>query len=184
MKWLKQQKLLKKNILVLNFQSDALYWILMLIWKLLLLYLMLNLLLNYQKVRYYLWDIGTPHASDGQYVKFEAKLKALNPNFYVGTVEGTAFEAGESSIGGIITKLNALSVKPTTVTISPLMSIAGDHANNDMNGNTGETDPAEQSWRERLDAEGYTVNCVMKGLGDYPEIDAIWMSHLETAMGN
>ncbi len=127
---------------------------------------------------------GTPHTADGQYVKFEAKLKALNENFYVGTVEGTAFDAGESSIGAIITKLNALSVKPTSVTISPLMSIAGDHANNDMNGNTEETDPEEQSWRERLEEAGYTVNCVMKGLGDYAEIDAIWMSHLETAMNN
>ncbi len=127
---------------------------------------------------------GTPHAADGQYAKFEAKLKTLNENFYVGTVEGTAFDAGESSIGAIITKLNALSVKPSSVTISPLMSIAGDHANNDMNGNTGETDPAEQSWRERLDAEGYTVNCVMKGLGDYAEIDAIWLSHLQEAMNN
>ncbi len=127
---------------------------------------------------------GTPHAADGQYVKFEAKLKALNSNFFVGTVEGTAFDADKSSIGAIITKLNALPVKPTSVTISPLMSIAGDHANNDMNGNTGETNPEEQSWRERLVDAGYTVNCVMKGLGDYPEIDAIWMSHLETAMAN
>lgn len=50
------------------------------------------------------------------------------------------------------------------VTITPLMSIAGDHANNDMNGVTGETDPDEQSWRERLEAKGYTVTDVMKGL--------------------
>ncbi len=61
------------------------------------------------------------------------------------------------------------------------MSIAGDHANNDMNGVTGETDPAEQSWRERLEGEGYTVNCIMKGLGDYDEINSIWMNHLKAA---
>jgi sirohydrochlorin cobaltochelatase len=65
-----------------------------------------------------------------------------------------------------------------------MMSIAGDHANNDMNGNTGETDPEEQSWRERLEAEGYQVTDVMKGLGDYDEIVAIWMQHLSDAMND
>jgi len=122
---------------------------------------------------------GTPHEADGQYVKLQTELHKLNANFFIGTVEGIGFDAGKTSIDGLITKLAALTPKPTNVTITPLMSIAGDHANNDMNGVTGETDPAEQSWKERLEAEGYTVNTVMKGLGDYDEINAIWMSHLE-----
>jgi sirohydrochlorin cobaltochelatase len=124
---------------------------------------------------------GTPHEADAQYAKLQTALQAINTNFFVGTVEGIGFEAGTTSINGIITKLQALSPAPTKVTVSPLMSIAGDHANNDMNGVTGETDPAEQSWRERLEAEGYTVADVMKGLGDYDEINAIWMSHLSAA---
>lgn len=122
---------------------------------------------------------GTPHKADGQYSKLQAELTKINPNFFVGTVEGIGFEAGTTSIGGILTKLEAISPKPTKVTITPLMSIAGDHANNDMNGLTEETDPAEQSWRERLEGAGYTVNCIMKGLGDYDEINSIWMNHLE-----
>ena len=124
---------------------------------------------------------GTPHKADGQYLKLQTELQKINPNFFVGTVEGISFEAGKTSIGGIIAKLNAIAPKPTKVTITPLMSIAGDHANNDMNGVTGETDPAEQSWRERLEAEGYTVTDIMKGLGDYSEINAIWLNHLESA---
>ena len=60
-----------------------------------------------------------------------------------------ALTPGTTSIGGILTKLAELDPQPTNVTISPLMSIAGDHANNDMNGTTGETDPEEQSWRKR-----------------------------------
>lgn len=124
---------------------------------------------------------GTPHSADAQYLKLEAELQKLNANFFVGTVEGIGFDNESTSIGGILTKLNTISPKPTKVTITPLMSIAGDHANNDMNGVTGETDPAEQSWRERLEAEGYTVTDIMKGLGDYDEINAIWMSHLEVA---
>ncbi|PKQ60627.1 hypothetical protein BZG02_18735 [Labilibaculum filiforme] len=124
---------------------------------------------------------GTPHAADAQYLKLQAELRKLNSNFYVGTVEGIGFNAGTTSIGALITELNKLTPKATKVTITPLMSIAGDHANNDMNGNSGETDPAEQSWRERLEAENYTVNSIMKGLGDYDEINAIWMNHLENA---
>ena len=124
---------------------------------------------------------GTPHKADAQYLKLQTELHKINPNFFVGTVEGISFDAGKTSIGGIITKLNAISPKPTKVTITPLMSIAGDHANNDMNGDTGETDPNEQSWRERLEAEGYVVTDIMKGLGDYKEINAIWLKHLEVA---
>ncbi|TKG93008.1 hypothetical protein EYV94_18735 [Puteibacter caeruleilacunae] len=122
---------------------------------------------------------GTPHQADAKYVALEAELQKLAPNFFIGTVEGVGFDAEKTSIGALITKVNALNLTNKNVTITPLMSIAGDHANNDMNGVTGETDPAEQSWRERLEAEGYTVTDVMKGLGDYPEIRAIWMSHLE-----
>ncbi len=124
---------------------------------------------------------GTPHSADAQYLKLQAELQEINSNFFVGTVEGTGFEAGSTSIDGIISELDQLSVKPTKVTITPLMSIAGDHANNDMNGVTGETDPAEQSWRERLESEGYEVTDVMKGLGDYDEIVALWMQHLTDA---
>ncbi|WP_083631219.1 sirohydrochlorin cobaltochelatase [Labilibacter marinus] len=122
---------------------------------------------------------GTPHAADDRYLKLDAELKKLNANFFVGTVEGIGFDAGTTSIGAIVTKLQALTPQPTSVTITPLMSIAGDHANNDMNGNTGEIDVNEQSWRERLVGAGYTVNSVMKGLGDYDEINQIWLNHLE-----
>lgn len=124
---------------------------------------------------------GTPHENDKKYAALEVELKKLYANFFVGTVEGIGFDKGETSIGGIITKLSALKLNSKNVIISPLMSIAGDHANNDMNANTGESDPAEQSWRERLVAAGYNVTGVMKGLGDYNEINAIWLSHLEEA---
>ncbi|MCU4155117.1 sirohydrochlorin cobaltochelatase [Carboxylicivirga sp. A043] len=128
---------------------------------------------------------GTPHQADGQYTKLQAELTALNPNFFVGTVEGIGFGKEENegkgplAIGSLVAKVNAITPKPTKVTITPLMSIAGDHANNDMNGITGKTDPIEQSWRERLEAEGYEVTDIMKGLGDYEEINAIWMNHLK-----
>ncbi len=124
---------------------------------------------------------GTPHKNDAKYAALQVELKKLYANFFVGTVEGIGFDKGETSIGGIITKLSALKLNSKNVTISPLMSIAGDHANNDMNADTGESVITDQSWRERLVAAGYTVTDVMKGLGDYNEIKAIWLSHLDEA---
>lgn len=128
---------------------------------------------------------GTPHAADAKYDELHAELQKINSNFHIGTVEGIGFGEGDEegtgplAIGSLIEQLKAMDPQPTNVTITPLMSIAGDHANNDMNANTGESDPMEQSWRERLEAEGYTVNCIMKGLGDYDEINTIWMNHLD-----
>ena len=86
---------------------------------------------------------GTPHENNKKYPAMEVELQKLYPNFFVGTVEGTTFDNGTTSIGSIITKLDALNLSSKNVTITPLMSIAGDHANNDMNGVTGETNPAD-----------------------------------------
>ncbi|MCU4175298.1 sirohydrochlorin cobaltochelatase [Carboxylicivirga sp. N1Y90] len=122
---------------------------------------------------------GTPHEADAKYTKLHDELQKINSDFYVGTVEGIGFEDGSLAIGSIISRLDQCTTKATTLCITPLMSVAGDHACNDLNADTGETDPAEQSWREQLEAKGYTVNANMNGLGDYSEINAIWMSHLE-----
>ncbi|PID89659.1 MAG: hypothetical protein CSB01_00800 [Bacteroidia bacterium] len=124
---------------------------------------------------------GTPHQADHVYTKLEAILQKTNPHFFIGTVEGKGVEVKKSSIDAVIAKLRKLNPKPTQISISPLMSIVGDHANNDLNGVSGEKNPEEQSWRERLEAEGYKINAVMKGLADYPEIVAIWLSHLSNS---
>ncbi len=116
---------------------------------------------------------GTPHVNDKKYTELDNELKKLNTNFFVATVEGAVL------IDDILPEIEALDLSSKQVTLTPLMSIAGDHANNDMNGVTGETNPDEQSWKERFEAKGYSVNSVMKGLGDYDEIDSIWMAHLE-----
>jgi len=125
---------------------------------------------------------GTPHAADDRYHKLEKALQNINPYFFVGTVEGTSFDAGTSNVESIIAAIDSISPKSKTVTIAPLMSIVGDHANNDMNAITGATIPADMSWREQFEAAGYTVNAVMKGLGDYDEVVAIWMDHLDAVM--
>lgn len=126
---------------------------------------------------------GTPeHENHNRYAQLEDELQKLSPMFYIGVVdENTVLSEEENAplIDGVLPKIKSLNLTAKKVTISPLMSIAGDHANNDMNGVTHSADLEEQSWKERLEGEGYTVTSVMKGLGDYPEINAIWMKHLE-----
>lgn len=119
---------------------------------------------------------GTPeHVNDKKYALLDSVFGTINSNFIVGTVEGAI------TIDDVLEDVAALNLTSKTVTLTPLMSIAGDHANNDMNGTTDATDESEQSWRERFESEGYTVTSVMKGLGDYEEIREIWINHLEAA---
>lgn len=81
-----------------------------------------------------------------------------------------------------------------TVHLIPLMSVAGDHAHNDMAGDLDagqtmeEVNPyeddheAEFSWKLKLRKLGYTVedaNCYMIGLGDFEGIRSIWLNHLD-----
>jgi sirohydrochlorin cobaltochelatase len=55
------------------------------------------------------------------------------------------------------------------------MSVAGDHAKNDMAGD------APDSWRSILTAKGFKVEPVLRGTAEIPEIVDIWLDHLEAA---
>lgn len=48
------------------------------------------------------------------------------------------------------------------VELRPLMVVAGDHAKNDLAGDEPD------SWKSMLEAEGYQVSCVLRGLGRTP----------------
>ena len=63
--------------------------------------------------------------------------------------------------------------KPSQVVLAPFMIVAGDHAKNDMAGD----DP--QSWYSQFKAQGYCVEPVLKGLGEYPGIRRLLVEHLE-----
>ena len=59
--------------------------------------------------------------------------------------------------------------------VHPLMVVAGDHANNDMAG------PEEDSWKSRLEKEGYEVRCVLRGMGEYPAVRQLFAQHAAQA---
>ena len=50
----------------------------------------------------------------------------------------------------------------------PFMIVSGDHASNDMAG------LGQDSWKNNFINEGFEVECIMKGLGEYSEIQSIF----------
>ena len=104
---------------------------------------------------------GTYTPSTAIYSQMDYMLKANGlPNFHVGTIEGyPTFET-------MLAQLKATKAKQ--VTLAPFMFVAGDHAKNDLAG----------EWKEALEKEGYTVSTHLEGLGQVPEIQEIFISHI------
>ena len=88
-------------------------------------------------------------------------------NVFVGTVEGTpAFKDAKAL-------LDRSGYRK--VTLAPLMIVAGDHAVNDLAGDTPD------SWQEQLETDGYTTEVILAGLGEYEAIQDMFAEHAEHA---
>ena len=113
-----------------------------------------------------LFGHGTDHAADLVYPALQTAFRlAGRTDVLVGTVEGWP------AFGDVLAQLRARSGK--TVHLVPLMLVAGDHALNDMAG----ADP--DSWKSRLEAEGFAVRASLRGLGVMPAVQAMYRAHLE-----
>ena len=113
---------------------------------------------------------GTHHPADVYYAALNYHVQKLDPNIFVGTVEGWP------EIDDLIEDLKKGGLKKAY--LMPLMSVAGDHARNDMVG------PEENSWKSILEKQGIICEPVLKGLAEYQEFVDIWLDHLKTAFGN
>ncbi len=113
---------------------------------------------------------GTHHPADVYYAALNYHLHKLDPNIFVGTV------AGWPEIDDVIKDLKKGGLKKAY--LMPLMSVAGDHARNDMVG------PEENSWKSILEKEGIKCEPVLKGLAEYQEFVDIWLDHLKTAFSH
>lgn len=117
-----------------------------------------------------------PEAND-RYRQLHDYLQQLSPRILVGTVdfESMLFEH-------VAERLEEVAPKGTPLNLLPLMSVAGDHALNDLAGDEEEGEPLEeQSWKVRFQALGYTIDpehCHMKGLADFAPLRQIWVDHL------
>ena len=121
-----------------------------------------------------------------RYDQLEAALQDKNANYFVATVDQKG-----NLLDDLYERMQEQGkVKQNvTLTLHALMCIAGDHAHNDMSGIENEDD----SWREFFVKKGFKCqydgddanasnNCILKGLGDYAAIRAIWKQHTKDAV--
>ena len=141
-----------------------------------------------------------------RYLQLEGYLRDINPNYYVGTVDMDATYAenvlehiggGEFDyeVGDMMVTRNYDANSATKAQLFVLMSIAGDHAHNDM-----ADDGDDESWYSLFNAAGietaayetnYTEACWKKyksgeeyipGLAERSSVRKLWMNHTREAI--
>lgn len=111
---------------------------------------------------------GSPHPANAFYASLMYHLQLNDPNLFVGTVEG------RPDIDDIKKILKDRKVKK--VWLMPFMSVAGDHARNDMAGDEAD------SWKSILTKSKIQCEIILKGTAEYENMVNIWVSHLRNAM--
>lgn len=111
---------------------------------------------------------GTPHPANAVYSALMFKLQRKDPNLFVGTVEGAPM------VDTIEVILKEKKIKKAY--LMPFMSVAGDHARNDMAGDE------EDSWKSILTKSGIACEPILKGTAEFDNMVAIWTGHLADAM--
>ncbi len=113
---------------------------------------------------------GTHHPANAFYEAMMYRFQKADPNIYIGTVEGSpSFETIKEML---------IKKEIQKAYLIPFMSVAGDHARNDMAGE------GPDSWLSMLTKEGITCIPVLKGLAEHPVFVDIWVEHLKGAMNH
>lgn len=113
---------------------------------------------------------GNEHYSTGVYLEFEQVMRQQYPGLriYVTMVEGFPDNTR------LFAELTADKTKK--VLLKPFMTVAGDHAKNDMAG------PEPDSLKSQLEARGIDVAASLVGLGESDAFAAIFAQHIKDAM--
>lgn len=107
---------------------------------------------------------GTHHPSNAFYSALNFQIQLQDPNVFIGNVEGYP------ELDTIQMLLQKNNIKK--VYLMPFMSVAGDHAKNDMAGDE------DDSWKSILTKEGYEVVTILKGTAEFDEYVQIWVDHV------
>jgi sirohydrochlorin cobaltochelatase len=113
---------------------------------------------------------GTHHPGNVYYPAMNFIFQKMDPDILVGTVEGYP------ELDQIKEELAKKKIKK--VWLMPFMSVAGDHAMNDMAGDE------EDSWKSVLTKAGIQCEVVLTGMAAYPQIVEIWLDHLASAFNH
>jgi len=108
---------------------------------------------------------GTNHIANAVYCCFESVLRDRGfINVHVATVEGYP------TLDRVIP--NIMAQGSTEVILMPLLLVAGDHAKNDMAGDS------EESWKSILEGKGFKVKTYLHGLGENSDVQDIYIQHI------
>ncbi len=108
---------------------------------------------------------GTDDPGNALYSQTDYMFKSQgHANFHVATIEG--FPEFDDALAQLQRQ------KARKVTLVPFMFVAGDHAANDIS----------QDWKKSLEGNGFQVDVKMEGLGQIPEIQDIFIRHLNAAI--
>lgn len=125
-------------------------------------------------VAFVLMGHGTSHTANVTYSQMQTQMAELKyDNVFIGTVEG---EPEDTACDVVIDKVKEAGYKK--VYLRPLMVVAGDHANNDMAGET------EDSWVSMFSLEDSfeDVDCQIAGLGRLEGVQEVYVNHVADAM--
>jgi len=113
---------------------------------------------------------GTHHPSNAFYAALMWQLQLKDPNVFVGTVEGYPEAEDISEV--------LLQKKIKKAYLMPFMSVAGDHAKNDM---AGEED---DSWKSIFTKAGIQCVPILKGTAEYQDFVDIWVGHIRVPLSH
>ena len=113
---------------------------------------------------------GTHHPANAFYAALMFQLQLEDSNIFVGTVEGYP--------GAELIKSLMLQKKIKRAYLMPFMSVAGDHAKNDMAGEEPD------SWKSIFSQSGIDCVPVLKGTAEYDDFVNIWVDHLRGPLGH
>jgi sirohydrochlorin cobaltochelatase len=108
---------------------------------------------------------GTHHPSNAFYAALMLQLQLKDPDIFVGTVEGYP---DVELIKDLILKKNIKKAY-----LMPFMSVAGDHAKNDMAGDE------DDSWKSIFTKAGIQCVPILKGTAEYDVFVDMWVDHLK-----
>jgi len=111
---------------------------------------------------------GTHHPADAGYAALMYQLQLKDPKIFVGTVEGYP------DVELILGQLKQGKIKK--VYLLPFMSVAGDHAKNDMAGSE------DDSWVSIFTRAGIQCMSILKGTAEYDGFVRIWVAHAGEAL--
>jgi len=113
---------------------------------------------------------GTHHPSNAFYAALMWQLQLKDPNVFIGTVEG--YPEAED-IRDIL-----LQKKIKKAYLMPFMSVAGDHAKNDMAGDE------DDSWKTIFTKAGIQCVPILRGTAEYEDFVDIWVGHIRGPMSH